>query len=73
MLQIDLLIVKSCSVLDFFSSRFGGGSGESGSEFLLLLLCGGMIAGSSGSDLSEFERERDSTHYGEFYFNVVFQ
>jgi hypothetical protein len=24
---------------------------------LLLLLCGGMIAGSSGSDLAEFERE----------------
>lgn len=58
MLQIDLLIVKSCSVLDFFSSRFGGGSGESGSELLLLSLCGGMIAGSSGSDLAEFERER---------------
>jgi hypothetical protein len=57
-LQIDLLIVKSCSVLDFFSSRFGGGSGESRSELLLMLLCGGMIAGSSGSDLAEFERER---------------
>ncbi len=25
---------------------------------LLLLLCGGMIAGSSGSDLADFERDR---------------
>jgi hypothetical protein len=37
-LQIDLLIVNSCSVLDFFSSRFGGGSGESGSVVVVVVV-----------------------------------
>ncbi len=32
--------------------------GRAGVLLLLLLLCGGMIAGSSGSDLAGFERER---------------
>lgn len=54
MLQIDLLIVKSCSVLDFFLPVLVVGVGRAG----VLLLCGGMIVRSSGSDLAEFERER---------------
>ncbi len=74
MLQIDLLIVKSCSVLDFFLPVLVVGVGRAG-VLLLLLSCGGMIVRSSGCDLAEFEREREreTTHYGEFYFDVVFQ
>ncbi len=31
---------------------------RAGVLLLLLLLCGGMIAGSSGSDLADFEKQR---------------